>query len=146
MSLFPLHSLSFIALFFLLGCSCFLPLGMKSGYLLHSALSASTTTNASCIPQFSRLNNIPASVNAGSWCTHTNDDNQWLQISFGREITVTRGGVSNGLCEHLRACEQCVYFCEQWSISSCEQRALEKLQMTSSEHFVNFPPAGFSLY
>ena len=24
-----------------------------------------------------------------------------------------RKGVSNGLCEHLRACEQCVYFCER---------------------------------
>ena len=35
-------------------------------------------------------------------------------------------GVSNGLCEHLRACEQCVYFCEheQWSNMFCEQRAL----------------------
>ena len=37
-------------------------------------------------------------------------------------------GVSNGLCENLRACEQCVYFCEleQLSNFSCEQRALEK--------------------
>ena len=37
-------------------------------------------------------------------------------------------GVSNGLCEHLRACEQCVYFCEHEQLSnfSCEQRALEK--------------------
>ena len=31
----------------------------------------------------------------------------------------------NGLCEHLRACEQCVYFCEheQRSNMSCELRA-----------------------
>ena len=36
------------------------------------------------------------------------------------------GGVSNGLCEHLRACGQCVYFCEheQLLIFSCEQRAV----------------------
>ena len=27
---------------------------------------------------------------------------------------------------------------------SCEQRTLKKLQMASSEHFVNFPPAGIS--
>ena len=34
-------------------------------------------------------------------------------------------GISNGLCEHLRACEQCVYFCEheQSSNMSCDQRA-----------------------
>ena len=34
-------------------------------------------------------------------------------------------GVSNGHCEHLCPCEQCVYFCEheQWSVFSCEQRA-----------------------
>ena len=37
-------------------------------------------------------------------------------------------GVSNGLCEHLRACEHCVLFCqhEQWSSLSCEQRALNE--------------------
>ena len=56
--------------------------------------------------------------------------------------------VSNGPCEHLRACEQCVHFCkhEQWSILSCEQRGLQKSQMAISEHFVNFPPAGISHY
>ena len=43
------------------------------------------------------------------------------------ELQIVKG-VSNGLCENLRACEQCVYFCvhEQWSIFSCEQRALWK--------------------
>ena len=45
--------------------------------------------------------------------------------------------VSNGLCEHLRACEQCVYFCEHansvyfcehedLSNFTCKQRALQK--------------------
>ena len=55
-------------------------------------------------------------------------------------------GVSNGLCEHLRACEQCVYFCEheQLLILSFEHPALKKSQMASSEH-VNFPPAGTDL-
>ena len=35
-------------------------------------------------------------------------------------------GVSNGLCEHSRACEHCVYFCEHEQLLnfSCEQRAL----------------------
>ena len=90
MSLFSYHSFDFIKLFFLLGCSCFLPLGMESGYLPDSVLSASTSSNASCIPQFSRLNKIPASGNAGAWCARTNDGDQWLQIYFGRETTVTK--------------------------------------------------------
>ena len=48
------------------------------------------------------------------------------------------------ICEHLWAYEPCVSFCkhEQRSIFSCEQ----KLQMTGSKHFVNFPPAGISLW
>ena len=39
-------------------------------------------------------------------------------------------GVSNGLCEHLRACEHCVYFCEHEQLSnfSCEQRAVSTLE------------------
>ncbi|KAJ7392182.1 hypothetical protein OS493_013554, partial [Desmophyllum pertusum] len=42
--------------------SCFLPLGMESGHLPDSAISASTYHDASYIPQFSRLNKIPAKV------------------------------------------------------------------------------------
>ena len=52
---------------------------------------------------------------------------------------IRKEGVSNGLCEHLRACEQCVYFA---STSSCH------IFLASSEHFeyfVNFPLAGISL-
>ena len=70
-------------------------------------------------------------------------------------------GVSNGLCENLRACEQRVNFCEHEQLSnfSCKQRVFEKIQMASSEHFrkiqmaskehfeyfVNFPLAKISL-
>ena len=65
------------------------------------------------------------------------------EIWFACHQTFSDLRVSNGLCEHLRACAQCVYFCkhEQWSIFSCE-----KLQIASGLHFVNFPPAGISLY
>ena len=42
------------------------------------------------------------------------------------EIDLGILGVSNGLGEHLRACEQGFYFCEHERLSnfSCEQRAL----------------------
>ena len=70
--------------------------------------------------------------------------------------------VSNGLCEHLRECEQCVYFCEQERAGiNFLMRAASaiKLHTASSEHFLwralfaasgeqraNFAPAGISLY
>jgi len=70
--------------------SCFLPLGMESGHLPDSALSASTYYDARHIPQFSRLNKIPSKSNIGAWCARSNDGNQWLQVYFGRETTVTK--------------------------------------------------------
>jgi len=47
----------------------------------------------------------------------------------------------------LLACEQCIYFCEheQGSNFSCEQRALMKMRMAKSEHFVYFPLAANTL-
>ena len=70
--------------------SCFFPLGMESGHLPDSAISASTSYGSNYVPQFGRLNKIPASRKAGAWCAKSNDGNQWLQISFGRPTTVTR--------------------------------------------------------
>ena len=70
--------------------SCFLPLGMESGHLPDSSLSASTSASSNHIPQFGRLNKIPASGKSGAWCAKSDDGNQWLQISFGRQTTVTK--------------------------------------------------------
>ena len=63
---------------------------MESGHLPDSALSASTPPGAGYLPQFSRLNKIPASGKAGAWCTGTNNGNEWLQVNFRRETTVTK--------------------------------------------------------
>ena len=63
---------------------------MESGHLPDSAISASTSASSNHIPQFGRLNKIPAKGKAGAWCAKSNDGNQWLQISFGRETTVTK--------------------------------------------------------
>ena len=70
--------------------SCFLPLGMESGHLPDSAISASTSYSANHAHQFGRLNKIAASGKAGAWCAKRNDGNQWLQVSFGRQTTVTK--------------------------------------------------------
>ena len=63
---------------------------MESGHLPDSAISASTYYDSRYIPQFSRLNKIPSSGKAGAWCTRTNNGNEWLQVNFGRETTVTK--------------------------------------------------------
>ncbi|KAM7428120.1 hypothetical protein ABFA07_020861 [Porites harrisoni] len=71
--------------------SCVIPLGIESGHLPDSALSASSSAGAQYYPQFSRLNiNINEKGNLGSWCANFNDGNQWLQVDFGRETTVTK--------------------------------------------------------
>ena len=44
--------------------------------------------------------------------------------------------VSNGLCEHLRACEQCVYFCEHAnSVFIFASTSIFQILPASSEHF-----------
>ena len=86
------HYICFLSYHFLLyqtARSCFLPLGMESGHLPDSSLSASTSYGANYVPQFGRLNQI-VSGKAGAWCAKSNDGNQWLQISFGRQTTVTK--------------------------------------------------------
>ena len=49
-----------------------------------------------------------------------------ISYHFVNGFRNTLQGVLNGLCEHLRACKQCIYFCKykQLSIFSCEQWAL----------------------
>ena len=63
---------------------------MESGHLLDNAISASTYYDSRHIPQFSRLNKIPSSGKVGAWCTRTNNGNEWLQVNFERETSVTK--------------------------------------------------------
>ena len=82
-------SFSFFSFFFI-ARSCFLPLGMESGHVPDSALSASTYHSGNHIPQLSRLNKIALGGKAGAWCTRTNNVNEWLQVNFGRETTLSK--------------------------------------------------------
>ena len=63
---------------------------MESGHLRDSALSASTSYDANHAPQQSRLNTVPSKGRVGAWCAGKNDPNQWLQVYFGRETTVSK--------------------------------------------------------
>ena len=78
------------------GCSCFLPLGMESGHLHDSALSASTSYDGNHSPQKSRLNTASSNGRVGAWCALRNDANQWLQVHFGRETTVSKVATQGG--------------------------------------------------
>ena len=77
-------------MYFFKGCSCYLSLGMESGHLSDSALSASSSYDANHAPQRSRLKTVPSKGKVGAWCAHKNDPNQWLQVYFGRETTVSK--------------------------------------------------------
>ena len=50
----------------------------------------SSSAGAEYYPPFSRLNNINEKGNGGSWCANSNDGNQWLQVDFGQETTMTK--------------------------------------------------------
>lgn len=63
---------------------------MESGHLSDSALSASTSYDANHSPQQSRFNTVPSKGRVGAWCASKNDPNQWLQVKFGRETTVSK--------------------------------------------------------
>ena len=64
---------------------------------------------------------------SAAWCLYRPDTPHPFS-AFKRNDdrkVIENWGVSNGHCEHLWPCEQCVYNCEhkQWSVFSCEQRA-----------------------
>ncbi|KAL9978627.1 hypothetical protein ACROYT_G016164 [Oculina patagonica] len=72
------------------GCSCFLPLGLESGHLPNSSLSASSTYDANHAPHLGRLNAVPRKGGVGAWCARANNSSQWLQVNFGQETTVSK--------------------------------------------------------
>ena len=63
---------------------------MESGHLNDNALSASTSYNGNHAPQLSRFNKVPSKGKAGAWCARRNNGNQWLQVNFGQDTTVTK--------------------------------------------------------
>ena len=65
-------------------------MGMESGHLPNNAFSASTILGSNYIAHLSRLNQIAVGGKAGAWCSHSSNTNEWLQVHFGRETTVTK--------------------------------------------------------
>lgn len=87
--LFFSSSKSFVHFYFI-ARSCLIPLGIESGRLPDSAFSASSSASSNHLPPLSRLNKVHAKTKVGAWCAGRNDGNQWLQVDFGRETTVTK--------------------------------------------------------
>ena len=58
-------------------------LGMQNGRLPDSALTASSMLSATYAPRMARLHR------GRSWIAKTQDHNQWFQVDFGVETTIT---------------------------------------------------------
>ena len=70
--------------------ACQMQLGMQNGRLPDSVLTASSMLSATYAPGMARLHQTAASGRGGSWIAKTQDHNQWFQIDFGVETTITR--------------------------------------------------------
>ena len=65
---------------------CLAPLGMENFKITPGQISASSQYSGNHIPNYGRLH---FKGNAGAWSVLVRDLNQWIQIDFGIETTVT---------------------------------------------------------
>jgi len=68
---------------------CQIPLGMENFRITPTQISASSQYSGSYAPNMGRLH---YKGNAGAWAVGVNDMNQWIQIDFRIETTVTYVG------------------------------------------------------
>jgi len=61
---------------------CFSPLGLASGSIKDSQVSASTVMSEWLLPSAGRLHNTMSSSSFGAWCAGDIDTDQWLQIDL----------------------------------------------------------------
>ena len=102
--------------------NCTQPLGMQSGTISDCQISASSERKFHFGPANARLRFSGTDVRVGAWVAGTQDRNQWLQVDFGNETTVT------GIDTHGRASERCPK-CNDW---------VEKYNVAYSQDNVTF--------
>ena len=68
---------------------CSNPLGLESGDIADERLSASSEIDNTTGAAKARLNNLGSDRSVGAWVAGTNDLNQWLKVSFYRQINIT---------------------------------------------------------
>ena len=69
---------------------CQVPLGMESGAIGDSQISASTAYAPNHSAQQARLHLKAGGGKPGSWSVKVNDLNQWLQVDLQKRTRVTR--------------------------------------------------------
>ena len=79
------------------------PLGLESGLVTNQQMTASSSYNKYHGPSNARLNFAAARGKTGAWSAGTNDQNQWLQVDFLRNVKITKFATQGR--------EEC---CSQW--------------------------------
>ena len=69
---------------------CPAPLGMESGAILDSQISASSEWSSYHAAHLARLHLQAVDGNTGAWSCLVNDLNQWLQVDLGSKTRVAR--------------------------------------------------------
>lgn len=75
---------------FLHSVLCHVPLGMESGAIADSQISASTAHDLNHSAQQARLHFKAGGGKIGGWAVGVNDLNQWLQVDLQSKTIVTR--------------------------------------------------------
>ena len=73
----------------LLDCSHHVPLGMEDGRILKQQLTASTIWGKAYDANKARLNLKPKGTEGGAWAALYANENQFLQVDFGRNVKVS---------------------------------------------------------
>ena len=67
-------------------------LGLETGRILDQQITASSSRDKNASPARARLLSVlaAASGRTGAWSAKTNDQSQWLQVDFGRNVKITK--------------------------------------------------------
>ena len=87
---------------------------MQDGTISDGQISASSARRKDFGPANARLNFSGTDVRVGAWLAGTNDKNQWLQVDFGNETTVTAID-TQGRTLHL--CAGCSNWVNKYTVS-----------------------------
>ncbi|CAH3038827.1 unnamed protein product [Porites evermanni] len=72
---------------------CQSALGMKSGQIPNSAITASSSYNQYYGPERARLETVKSGSYFGAWIPKANDQGQWIQVDLGKITKITRIGI-----------------------------------------------------
>lgn len=65
------------------------PVGLQSGAIKNSQITASSEANTNLAAWLARLHNVPKGGRKGAWCSRYNNHNQWIQVDFRKAMILT---------------------------------------------------------